>query len=134
MFIDLCLAKADMAPASMVGGTIPFGIPQIEPWTNVKTEAKAGYRFQAMVEDDMGIPYNQNPVGPNNILATNKSKYAFVAYPDWYGISGIGTYILNEKGQVYSQDMGSDANKIVLRWPKPTELEGKKSKWHGDDY
>lgn len=116
-FIAIDLARADMAPASMTGGIIPFGNPQIESWTNVTTAPKSGYRFQAMVTDAKGLPYNQNPVGPNKLLATNSGKYAFIAYPDVYATSGINTFIINEAGIIYANDTGSDANKIILTWP-----------------
>jgi len=130
-FIPIDVARADMALASMPGDINPFGTPLIESWTNVMTAPKSGYCFMAMVTDEKGILYNQNLVGPNKILATNNSKFAFVTYPDVYACSGVRTFIINEEGTIYCRDMGSDANKIILRWPKPEEL---KSKWKMLDY
>ena len=85
-----------------------------------------GYLFQSMMTDENGIPYNQNPVGTNKTLATNTHKFAFMAYPDAYAISGINTFIINEKGTIYANDTGSDANKIILTWPgkDPTTVTG----------
>ncbi|MBI5779780.1 MAG: DUF2950 family protein [Planctomycetes bacterium] len=125
-FISIDVARADMAPASKPGGIMPFEYPQIEPWINIATTPKSGYCFQAMVTDEKGMPYNQNPVGPNKLLATNGSKYAFVAYPDAYAMSGINTFIINEEGTIYANDTGSDANKIILTWPgvNPTSVTG----------
>jgi len=125
-FISIDVARADMAPASIAGGITPFGNPQIESWANVITCPKSGYRFQAMVTDEKGLPYNQNPIGPNKITATNSHKYAFVAYPDVYATSGINTFIINEEGTISANDTGSDANKIILRWPgkDPTTIPG----------
>jgi len=125
-FIAIDSAKADMTPASMFGGIIPFGTPQIESWANLTTCPKSGYRFQAMVIDEKGMPYNQNPIGPNKIPATNSHKFAFVAYPEVYAYSGINTFIVNEEGTIYANDTGNDANKIILTWPgvNPTGVEG----------
>ncbi|MFH1231060.1 MAG: DUF2950 family protein [Planctomycetota bacterium] len=126
-FIDIYSAKADMAPASLVGGAIPFDTPQIEPWTEITPTSHSGYCYMAMISDENSMPYNQNPVGPNKIPATSSSKFAFVAYPDSdvYGKYAINTFIINEKGIVYARDMGSDTNKIILRWPNDIEM----NKW-----
>jgi len=122
-FIPIDMARADMASASMSGDINPFGTPKIESWAEIMTGSKSGYLFMAMVADEKGIPYNQNPVGPNKILATNNSKFAFIAYPDVYGISGINTFIVNEEGAIYARDMKSDKNKIILQWPNAIEME-----------
>lgn len=76
---------------------------------------KSGYWFQMMELDENGEPYTQEMV--NNVPATNKTKFAIVAYPDVYATSGINTFIVNQEGTVYATDCGSDADKIVLQWP-----------------
>lgn len=134
-FLPLDAARADTCPADIRGGKIPFGdkltIESFEPFEygNRISYPRSGYWFRAMLLDENGIPYNQNPVGTNRILATNSTKYAFVAYPDVYGTSGIETLIINEQGSIYWWDSEGVENKIVLQWPKPEEFKGTKPKW-----
>ena len=117
--IDISLARADGNRATdNIFGTSPA----IEPWSTGPTQlsftTKSGYDFQAMKLDENGNSYNQNEVGENKIKATNDSKFAFVAYPEIYCTSGVHVFIINEKGNVYSTDLGTDSeNKIVLKWP-----------------
>ena len=123
-FIDIDMAKSDSKPADMKGGELPFGKDlHIESWDKITLDAKSGYFLRAMLTDEDGKPYNQNGVGANNIKATNNSRFAFVAYPAEYGVTGIKTFIVNqenglykEKG-VYSKDTGSDGNKSIIQWP-----------------
>ncbi|MBI5360863.1 MAG: DUF2950 family protein [Planctomycetes bacterium] len=82
--------------------------------------------YQAMLFDESGVAYNQNPVGVNRVRAANSCKFAFVAYPCKYGEFAKRTYIANETGKVYYTDCGSDTRKIVLQWPgpDPTRVKG----------
>ena len=129
-FISIDLARADASPAKndafdnntiiapLIDGTVP----------------KSGYLFQAMVYDENGESYNQEEV--NGIKATNAFKFAFVAYPDIYGTSGVRTFIVNEAGTIYAIDPGSDSDKIVLQWPgeDPTRVTGPAGRtWHVAD-
>ncbi|MBI5779779.1 MAG: DUF2950 family protein [Planctomycetes bacterium] len=123
-FISVDLARADMIPASPVGGNTPFGTMKIEPWMEVTPTSKSGYCYMAMITNENGMPYNQNPVGPNKILATNSHEFAFMAYPVEYGnYYCTNTYIVNQEGTIYARNMGSDVNKIVLRWPNAVEIK-----------
>ncbi len=117
-FIPIDMAKADNKPADMKGGELPFGknLP-IEPWDKITLSAKSGYFFRAMLTDGSGNSYNINGVGINNIKATNNSQFAFVAYPEKYGVTGVNTFIVNQEGTIYATDCGSDEKKIVLQWP-----------------
>lgn len=110
-FISIDLAKADAAPAD----DNTFGSNRLSQQPDAVVMPKTGYRFQAMTWDENGQPYNQEMV--DNIPAGNYNKFAFVAYPDMYGTSGVNTYIVNQEGTVYATDCGSDSNKIVLQWP-----------------
>jgi len=117
-FIDTSYARADANRA--VDGV--FGVtPVIEKWdagaTALVKTAKLGYFYRAMLTDEDGKPYNVNAVGTNSIAATNNSKFAFVAYPETYGTTGINTFIVNQEGTVYVCDCGSDKAKVVLQWP-----------------
>jgi hypothetical protein len=127
--IDVSLASADACPADVKNINFFGDDPKIAPLDECKPYSWYGYYFRAMLTDEQGIPYNQNPVGTKKILATNSNKFAFVAYPAIYGKPGTYTVIVNEKETVYYRDTGSDENKIILQWPGPEELEGKKAKW-----
>ena len=117
-FIPRDVALADAKPADYIGGEVPFGgHVMIEPWPEAKITLKSGYFFQVMEIDEEGNPYKQNEVGDNGIKACNDRRFGFVAYPAQYGVTGTKTYIVNQDGTVYGTDCGSDANKIVLRWP-----------------
>ena len=129
-FIATDVARADANPVPLNQSTKTFGIsPQIENLETIPIAPKSGYWFRAMVADEKGMPYNQNTVGTTKIPAANNSKFAFVTYPDVYGISGIRTYIVNEEGKIYARDMGNDAKKIILKWPNEIEIK----KWITDD-
>lgn len=121
-FIDVALAKADEARC-------PDDIfeDMIQAWNDDESftiTAKSGYFIRAMVEDETGTPYNQGEV--NGVKAANSTKFAFVAYPAEYGITGTMVYIINEAGTIYCTDPGSDDAKIILKWPaeEPTAVAG----------
>jgi hypothetical protein len=118
--IDISLARADAAPHldGLFGQDFSYDFA-----ANGKPEPKSGYFFQAMLRDENGQFYNQNEV--SGIAAANNSKFAFVAYPAQYGVTGKRTFIINDRGFVYAVDSGSDADKIVLQWPgsDPTVIE-----------
>jgi hypothetical protein len=122
-FIPQELAIADAAPAD----DKVLGDGVIESWSCItdKPQTYGGYFFRVIEKDEIGNNYNQNP-GNNKIAVTNNSKFAFVAYPEKYGVTGINTFIVNETGKIYSTDCGSDTDKIVLYWPgaDPTQLAG----------
>ncbi|MBI4712848.1 MAG: hypothetical protein HY762_06075 [Planctomycetes bacterium] len=120
--IDISFARADDYPAT---DTAFAGNPAIEPWIGDTLDkgdittltSKSGYWFRAMLVDEEGVPYNQNPVGANGVKACNSNKYAFVAYPDVVGTSGRYIHIVNEIGHVYSTRVTSENHKAILQWP-----------------
>ncbi|MFH1227763.1 MAG: DUF2950 family protein [Planctomycetota bacterium] len=133
-FIDISFARSDVDAYSR-NNPSPFAIGNwngldIQYWPTLSvtytTTAKSGYYYRAMLLDENGEPYNQNPVGKKGIKACNSTKFAFVAYPSSYGISGVDTFIVNEGGTIYFINPGSDANKVVLKWPgsDPTKVKG----------
>jgi len=129
--IPLDLAMADAKPArSDVFGNKDFRIADFPEATPIPYN---GYYFQMMESDQNGNQYNQGKV--NGIPATNgkggfEGKFAIVAYPAIYGSTGVNTYIVNQEGTVYYNDCGSDAKKIVIRWPgnNPTATIGPSGK------
>jgi hypothetical protein len=128
--IDIALAKADTARAK----DDIFGAGLIEIWDNrnaVTTTARCGYYFRAMLTDENGQSYNQNKLGKKKIKAANSSKFAFVAYPVAYGITGIKMFIVNESGIVYGTDFGGGVREIDLHWPgkDPTKVKGPTEKY-----
>jgi hypothetical protein len=119
--IDVQYAKSDTSPAK----DDVFGVSYIQESLVSTPTASAGYYFRAMLYDENGVPYNQNEVSPNKVKATNSSKWAFVAYPASYAMSGRRTFIINEEGITYSTDCGSFEKGIILQWPgkDPTKVK-----------
>ena len=139
--IDRPFAKADASPHP----DDTFGKDYSQDWTGMTTTAKTGYYFRAMLWDESGHPYNQNEVGDkkvnpallahqkSGVKAANNEKFAFVAYPAIYALTGVRTYIVSQGGTIYAIDSGSDKDKIILRWPgaDPTLVSGPGGQnWH----
>ncbi|MFA5794068.1 MAG: DUF2950 family protein [Candidatus Brocadiia bacterium] len=95
------------------------------------TTPYAGYFFRAMLTDETGLPYNQNPVGKNKVKACNTDKFAFVAYPAKYPDTGVNTYIVNERNLVYGADRGS--SEVILQWPAEPPTAISSIKWSSVD-
>lgn len=106
---------------------IPIEIAKTDPSvTNWGKDAKVtpynGYYFKAIATDENGNAYNQNVVNTNlgagayiGQKCCNSNKFAFCAYPAEYNVTGVRTFIVNEKGIVYCRDLG-DA-KPIDKWP-----------------
>lgn len=108
-YISADLARADAEPVrSDVFGDLILV-------SGYRPMPKSGYYFRAMLRDEKLESYNQELI--NGFPAANKNEFAFVAYPDAYGTSGVRTFIVNQCGTIYAADCGSDANKIILTWP-----------------
>jgi HEAT repeat protein len=126
-FIPLDLAMADAAPFSPDNDK-PFGdYPQIAKWTGVTPTPYRGYWFRAMLADENGVPYNQNPMGANKIPACNYQRLGFVAYPETYGKDGTMTFIVERGMFVWRKDTGG---RPVTRWPDRFALA---TEWEIDD-
>jgi hypothetical protein len=123
--IDIQFAKADTSPT---GDDVFVGVGHIQKSLVATPTAYSGYHYRAMLYDENGIPYNQNTVSETKVKATNSTKWAIVAYPEYYGTSGYSTFIINQEGIIYSTDCGSNYNsdKVVLQWPAkdPTKVKG----------
>ncbi|MFA5793463.1 MAG: DUF2950 family protein [Candidatus Brocadiia bacterium] len=130
-YIDLSFALADAAAYSRTNPR-PFGcsenIDEIENWSDAKftPKPKNGYWFRAMQTNMEGKPFTQTEIIPKGILSGNITSFAFVAYPDIYGVTGRHVFIIDVGGTIYQIDPGSDANKVVLQWPgdPPTAVNG----------
>ncbi|MFA5793609.1 MAG: hypothetical protein WC980_00865 [Candidatus Brocadiia bacterium] len=146
-FIDISMARSDSNAYSR-NNPSPFGSDSengldIQDWGSTPVlsaaftiTAKSGYYFRAMLLDENGVPYNQNPVGKNQIKACNTDKFAFVAYPQVAGVSGYYIHIVNETGNIYSTEVTNDENKVILQWPgkDPTKSFGPGGfKWLTED-
>ena len=42
-----------------------------------------------------------------------KTQFAMLAYPAEYGASGIMTFIVNEKGEIFHKNLGEDTSKTA---------------------
>ena len=113
-FIDMALANADTKPADS-----KIFADKIEAWDSIKPEPKSGYFFQAMTTDETDAVYNQNE--SNGIKATNKWKWAFVAYPADYDKTGTMTFIINQAAIIYKKDLKGIS---VNHFPKNPEKDG----------
>lgn len=125
-FITIDVAMADAKPARTDAfGNGNFRVADLPGAIPIPYN---GYYFQMMELDQDGNPYNQEKV--NGVPATNKRRFAIVAYPEIYGSTGVNTYIVNQEGTVYYNDCGSDAKKIILQWPgnNPTGIVGPSGK------
>lgn len=117
-FIPGYIAWADTTFSPTFTASNIFDGISLEDWSSLSPKPFGGYWFKAMKYDGNGIPYNQNPAGKNKILATNPEKFAFVAYPEKYGISGVLTFSVNEWNWIYGKDLGPNPNINELeRWP-----------------
>lgn len=116
-YIPLDIARADPFPAP--DNVFPSGaMLEIERWAfkaNFSIMPKFGYYFRAMLFDEDGLPYNQELV--DGVKATNKTKYAFVAYPIKSSEDDDSTmFIINQDGIVWCSYYRTDKD-IVLQWP-----------------
>jgi hypothetical protein len=104
MYITLDLAKADANshPDDIIAPNIT------EDWNAIKSTCgpKAGYWFKALKESEPGTPYNINVYAGTATACANDYLFGFCAFPAEYGVSGIRTFISNERGDVYSKDLG----------------------------
>jgi Protein of unknown function (DUF2950) len=62
----------------------------------------------------------QGPTAPGGALdyvvnGRMLGGFALVAYPAWYGISGVMTFLVNHTGVVYQKDLGPDSTRLAER-------------------
>lgn len=71
-----------------------------------------GYYFRAMkFSDPQKTLYNQNVYSGTNIAVANDSLFGFMAAPARYGQTADKSLIVNEKGDIYACDTGSEETK-----------------------
>ncbi|MBI5365814.1 MAG: DUF2950 family protein [Planctomycetes bacterium] len=124
--VDVALASADVLPLPgnrvAAGASVPYG----------------GYLFYVLKTDDTGEAYARDQDGDGKSL-TNTAKFGFCAVPAKYEETGRRSFIINERGTVWSKDLGRGGGgaaatgpgpgpgKIdlpVVGWPKDTRAEG----------
>lgn len=81
-----------------------------------KLASKSGYFFSAMVTDQAGAPYEQDPDADGQTW-TNTATFGFQARPEAYDSSGVHTFIANETGVTYARDFGNSAVLNATVWP-----------------
>lgn len=64
-----------------------------------------GYNFRIMTRQGENAPGGRYDYIVNGNMI---GGYAFIATPDDYGVTGIMTFIVNQQGKVYEQDLGDD--------------------------
>lgn len=104
---DETLPRADDAPVAHRtsfdwdnDGTVDWMIAGKPPALPIP---KSSYLFGAIKNDSSGRPYKAVGGGANT------SAYGFYVRPEIYGKSGRRTYIVNETGTVYCNDMGTSS-------------------------
>jgi hypothetical protein len=109
-------------PPELKGETSPFGPlvadAQSEGYFAKRGEAQAGpqpyhgYYFRILTEQGKHAPGGKyNYIINGNMIG----GFAMVAWPAEYGDSGIMTFIVNQQGRVYQQDLGEKTAKIVKK-------------------
>jgi Protein of unknown function (DUF2950) len=69
-----------------------------------------GYYFKILTRQGAAAPGGKYGYVINgNMIA----GYAFVAYPDKWGSSGVMTFIINQQGRVYEKNLGPSSAKLV---------------------
>lgn len=79
---------------------------------------RAGYLYRMMTHDPQGKPYAID-TDDSKVPVHNFRKFAVVATPAEYGVTGNSTYIVNEGAAIFRTDNGG---KPVLKWPSAAEL------------
>ena len=74
-----------------------------------------GYFFNALDLDEQGAPYAQRTT-PDGDASRSMTKFAFCAFPADYGRTGVWTYVINEKHELFRVDTGGAP---VRRWGEP---------------
>jgi hypothetical protein len=112
--IDLGVAAADAAPLG--DGE---ELSQV-----VEREAKGGYYFRVMTQDNSGSnpePYQKDTGGRQSRgKVYHPSQFGFCAYPAEYGVTGTRTYIINEGNTVFWKDTQGEP---ILEWPSDDVLK-----------
>ncbi len=117
--LDVQVALADFRPvadgsacagASIPGTTVTAG----SMIALSKKKPLDGYWYAAIRLDPQGQPYATDPDG-NGQAWTNTGGFAFCAFPVEYGKPHRPTYIVNEGGVIYEQDLGK--GEPVEAWP-----------------
>jgi hypothetical protein len=71
-----------------------------------------GYYFHILLSQGKNAPGGPKEYADKNGLLTG--GFAAVAYPATYGNSGVKTFIVSQRGVVYSKDLGEDTEKTAL--------------------
>lgn len=102
--------SADGQPRSPVGPLVASATDEGYSIKSGPHQAFHGYFFRIL--DKQG---QDAKGGAKSYIVNGKmtSGFAYVAYPDHYGDSGIASFIINQDGTVYQQDLGKDTAGLV---------------------
>ena len=79
-------------------------------------ENKAGYRFKVLKGQGESAPGGKKSyvvAGEGRSANSMTLGYAFVAYPDQYGVTGKQTFQINNTGTVYAKDLGEKTAELI---------------------
>jgi hypothetical protein len=77
-----------------------------------KGEPYYGYRFKILTRQGPAAPGGEHDYVIDGKMV---GGFGLVAWPAEYGNSGIATFMINHRGDVYEKDMGSDTQEIASR-------------------
>jgi prepilin-type N-terminal cleavage/methylation domain-containing protein len=116
--IQADLARADARSFANTGGTpalfgtapCPYIIPFAANAAGLVGWPKSGYWVTTLTKNDTtannGVAYSINKVG--GIDACNSNEYGIMAAPDYWGQSGVKSFIVNQGGVIYEADSGDN--------------------------
>ncbi len=80
-----------------------------------------GYRFAALVLDEAGVSLAADGPDADANAWENPKKFAFIALPAEYGVTGWLTLVVSEDGQVWGRDLGEATGREVASGPPSAE-------------
>jgi Protein of unknown function (DUF2950) len=118
----IAAARAEgYGPKTETPGTAGKGGAQEKEAVSEERAPYHGYYFKILTRQGAAAPGGKYGYVINgNMIA----GYAFVAYPDKWGSSGVMTFVINQQGRVYEKNLGPNTAKLAAAMaeynPDPT--------------
>jgi prepilin-type N-terminal cleavage/methylation domain-containing protein len=114
--IELPVAQMDGTP--MAAGSVNGLMGPLLP----PSAAKAGYWVMSLDQDEQVVPPADYRLDTDGTLGAvhNMVRFAFIAYPETYGVAGRKLFLVHESGVIYKRDPGSD---VALPATQPVEIQ-----------
>jgi len=107
----IAAARAEgYGPKAEIPGAAGKGGAQEQETVSEERAPYHGYYFKILTRQGTAAPGGKYGYVINgNMIA----GYAFVAYPDKWGSSGVMTFIINQQGRVYEKNLGPNTAKVA---------------------